>query len=221
MPTIDQVEIPSLLIVETSAPSAPGAGDQVLYIDPADHVLKRKDSGGSVHSIENAGSLTHAYLGYNTIGGSNETITARRVYAKSVTPGTDGLIASIGARLSQSSDNVFDMAVAVFSDNGGVIGNLLAVTTPQSTSLVLEDSATPTYAAAWIHVPVGLWVVAGTYWIAVMLNSANGGGTFLLAYDGSGSDRYYTSGGAWFAHGGRYSQTDSTQKYSIRASFLS
>lgn len=42
---------PYLTIDETSAPATPDAGDQRLYIDPIDHVLKRKDSDSVVRSV--------------------------------------------------------------------------------------------------------------------------------------------------------------------------
>src|ERR1051326_8886897 len=47
-------EFPSLLILEGSAPASPGAGDQRVYIDSSDHKLKRKNSGGTVTTIEGA-----------------------------------------------------------------------------------------------------------------------------------------------------------------------
>lgn len=43
---------PKVLIVEGSAPSSPSAGDQALFIDSADHKLKRKNSSGSVTTVE-------------------------------------------------------------------------------------------------------------------------------------------------------------------------
>lgn len=48
---------PSLLIVEGAAPASPAAGDQRLFIDSADHLLKRKNSGGAVTAIGSAYSL--------------------------------------------------------------------------------------------------------------------------------------------------------------------
>lgn len=45
---------PKVLIVEGSAPSSPSSGDQALYIDSSDHKLKRKNSSGTVTTIEGA-----------------------------------------------------------------------------------------------------------------------------------------------------------------------
>lgn len=47
---------PKLIVSEGSAPASPSAGQQKLYIDSADHKLKRKDSSGTVTTIENSGS---------------------------------------------------------------------------------------------------------------------------------------------------------------------
>lgn len=49
-------KFPKVIITEGSAPSNADSGDQKLYIDSADHKLKRKDSSGTVVSIEDAGS---------------------------------------------------------------------------------------------------------------------------------------------------------------------
>jgi hypothetical protein len=45
----------SLLVVEGSAPGSPSAGDQRLFIDSADHVLKLKDSSGTVTPVGSGG----------------------------------------------------------------------------------------------------------------------------------------------------------------------
>lgn len=45
---------PKVLVLEGSAPSSPSAGNQAVYIDSADHKLKRKNSSGTVTVIEAA-----------------------------------------------------------------------------------------------------------------------------------------------------------------------
>ena len=49
-------EFPSLLVKEGTAPSSPAAGDQRLFIDSSDHLLKYKNSSGTVSSV--GGGLT-------------------------------------------------------------------------------------------------------------------------------------------------------------------
>jgi hypothetical protein len=49
-------EFPSLLFKEGSAPASPSAGDQRLFIDSADHLLKYKNSGGTVSDVGGGGT---------------------------------------------------------------------------------------------------------------------------------------------------------------------
>jgi hypothetical protein len=49
-------EFPKLILVEGSAPTSPPAGRQDLFIDSADHKVKRVDSSGTVTTIEGGGS---------------------------------------------------------------------------------------------------------------------------------------------------------------------
>lgn len=46
---------PKLIVAEGSVPATPSAGQQKLYVDTADHKLKRVNSAGSVTTIEGAG----------------------------------------------------------------------------------------------------------------------------------------------------------------------
>jgi len=178
------------------------------------------DGSGGVQFAAGGSGFGHSYIGYNTIGGSQETITARRIYAKSVTLSADGFLASIGAYLTQSTDNVFDLSVAVFDDNSGVVGNLLGYNTNPSISLLMENTSGSTFTPNWIQIPIGVWLPAATYWIAVQLNIGVNTGTFKLYYDTSGSDRTFDPPGQWWTNGSRHTQTNSTRKYSIRGSLL-
>jgi hypothetical protein len=47
---------PKVLVVEGTAPASPAAGRQALFVDTADHHLKRKNSGGTVTDLEAAAS---------------------------------------------------------------------------------------------------------------------------------------------------------------------
>jgi hypothetical protein len=47
---------PKVLVVEGTAPASPAAGRQALFVDSADHHLKRKNSGGTVTDLEAGGS---------------------------------------------------------------------------------------------------------------------------------------------------------------------
>lgn len=194
-----------------------GSNGQVLTADSGASagVSWQTPSGGG----GGGANIAHSYLGYNTVGGSQENITTHRVYAKKVTLATDGFLASVGAYLTLASDDAQSMTVGVYNDNAGTPQTLLAYNgQTQDFDFLLEDSATPTYLATWIHKPLGIWLTAGDYWIAVQFYRT--GGTLNLAYDGSGSDRYYTADSHDIAHWGRFTPTTSSNKYSIRADFI-
>lgn len=52
---------PSLLFKETAAPASPAAGNQRLFVDPSDHLLKYKNSAGVVSGVGGAGGSTIKY----------------------------------------------------------------------------------------------------------------------------------------------------------------
>lgn len=160
------------------------------------------------------GGVTQAYVGYNTVGGSVENITALRAYGKKVTLANACLITSIEIHTSNGGVQVDSLPVGlVWEDSTSTIGVLRAV----SGTFGSTDSwyAGGTY--RWLSFPIGFWATAGDWWIGFQWGS-DAGGTPTIHYDGSGSDRYYTPGGTWSQDGG--TQTDSTRKYSIRANTI-
>lgn len=72
---------PSVLLMESSAPPSPVAGNQRLFIDPVDHKLKRVTSGGSVTVIESSGG-----------GGSAAFAWATKTAAYAITTAESGLL---------------------------------------------------------------------------------------------------------------------------------
>ena len=174
------------------------------------------------------GALAQAYAGYNTIGGSLEVMTSKMVYAKKITLASACLLTDIEAYVQNNAagtdDQVESLAVALYADNSGTPSTILqysmndsASTTTDGPSMLL-DSASGSAGdgvGRWLGVPIGRWLTAGDYWIAV---AGFGSITVLqLAYDATGTDRHYTSGGNWFADWGFYSPTTSGNQYSIRA----
>jgi len=55
LPTASDNPFPSVLVTEGSAPASPAAGKQRVFIDSADHVLKVKNSAGTVTAVGGAG----------------------------------------------------------------------------------------------------------------------------------------------------------------------
>ena len=52
LPKASDNPFPSLLVVEGATPSSPPSGDQRLFVDSADHKLKRVNSSGTVTVVE-------------------------------------------------------------------------------------------------------------------------------------------------------------------------
>lgn len=75
-------QFPKILVTETAAPASPAAGDQALFIDPADHILKLKNAAGTITSIApDAAVLT--YVDFVTAAApSNPSAGRIRVYSK-------------------------------------------------------------------------------------------------------------------------------------------
>jgi hypothetical protein len=255
---------PKILVVEGTAPASPAAGRQALYIDTADHKLKRKNSSGTVTDLEAGGSaltvddegtplttaattldfvgagvtasgtgatktitipggggFTAGYLGYNTIGASSESVTGLNMYCKSIT--TTGAVEAVSVSFyghQNGTDNVTGFLAGIWNDNSGVVGQLLAAGGLPTTSVYLHDAAGSAGTDRWFHFPISYPLAASTtYWMGFLRDNS---GSHTIFYDTSGSDRTIsTGGGYWLADGGRYTQTNSTKKYSIRLRVIS
>lgn len=221
---------PSVLFTEqASAPTTPSTGNWRAYFK-SDGLYVVDDAGTETGPFgAGGGGITQAYAGYNTVGGSWETMTSKRVLAKKITLANACLITSIGAHLRNNSagadDQVESLNTALYTDNSGTPQYLIhystnVVTATDGPTMLLDAAAGATGdgTARWVEQACGVWVTAGDYWIAVAPLDTT---TILqIAYDGSGSDRYYTSGGTWFSDWGFYSPTTSSNKYSIRANTI-
>lgn len=149
-----------------------------------------------------------------------ETVGPNTVIAKRVALDHDCLLASIGVYVKHPApaldDQVHNLAVAVMNADGLLIAGC---NTPQYS--ILLDSVqgeggddTP----RWYQLPVGAWLEAGEYYIAVQFHRSPP--TLQIAYDDIGTDVAYASGGAWFADLGWYGQSDTGKSFSIRANTI-
>lgn len=208
----------------------PTTGEQVgiLYYVSDESVTERW-SGSAWEDISDTGGgggggLTHSYLGYNTVGGTQEVFGALgavplTLFKKVTIPGGGGVITSIGAYIQMISQNTAVVAAGVYEDSGGAPDHML------SNSMLFGGGgaggaiAIGTGQARWLHLPVGLFVPAGDVWIAFTCVT-NNASNLEIAYDGSGSDQYHTVGFGGLADGSSYSLTVGSRKYSIRADFI-
>ncbi|TXH14675.1 MAG: hypothetical protein E6R03_08665 [Hyphomicrobiaceae bacterium] len=206
--------------------NAGGATDKILLYSAADLVLSgdktlklaKTESGKVVQYVDEktAGSgLSISYLGYNTAGGSTETMTRYRQLMKQITAPSDGVILNVGAYIKPSAaSNVMGFSVAVLADNAGSPDEIISLVPWHAVySAVLDNSY------RWVSIPMSLPVTAGDYWIAI--SDVGNGSRLHIAYDGSGGDKYWATGNPWMTGtDGGYSLTSTTNKYSLRAGFL-
>lgn len=170
-----------------------------------------------------SGAITQAYVGYNTVGGTMEAVVARRVYMKKVTLANACLLTSVEAYVDGGTltDQVDSLSGALFADNAGSPREIIAYCNNVGGTLLPDsiNGAGGHQNPRWLAIPIGKWLTAGDYWLSVAALEASITG-LRIAKDGSGTDRYYASGGDWWADSGFYSVTTTTDRYSIRANTI-
>lgn len=159
-----------------------------------------------------ASGLAQSYIGYNTVGASFETLTVNRQLMKKFTLAAAGTLISIDFHIKATATDPTNFVVGVLIDASGLPTNVVAMSSTGSTLGLKGGNA-----ARWVTVPIGIYLAAGDYWLALTPTLIGASGA-QLAYDG-GSDRYF-SVGAFILDGDYAAQTDSTRKYSIRASVI-
>lgn len=178
-------------------------------------------SGGGATTTVNVpggGGFTHAYVGTNAIGGSTETITDLRQYMQKVTLANDCMVASIGAYVKQiSAGQILSMAVGILDDDSNSPDHVIALNVASSPTTFLSDNNAVAGDARWVHMALGVWLTAGDYWLAMMFSLV--GASHQVYYD-AGSDQIFANAAWRLTDAGWASVTDSTRKYSIRASTI-
>ena len=168
--------------------------------------------GGSGGGGSLAGAVTK--VGTQTIGSSFQT---NRIAYKKVVLATAALITSVYAAFKGNAVNVTGWGVALYADNAGVPGVLLAVGAhdPYSGTLSTYKNAT----VAWLSRPLNAYVAAGTYWIAVMAHGGAAPTASQLAYVTTGPD-YDRASGGYFSDPSLEAATAASRDYSIYADVL-
>jgi hypothetical protein len=164
------------------------------------------------------GFLSQSYVGYNTAGGTTDAVAVssyKQVY-KQITLASPGLLTSIDAYVKGNLTNVQALYCAVVDDNAGVPGKVIALNAGETNGGTTLVNVAMNATARWIALPIGVWLPAGTYWIAI-----TAGNEITLHYDGSGGDFTSVLGATWFEPelvGG--ASTNSSRKYSVRGSLI-
>jgi hypothetical protein len=187
-----------------------------------DGLLHVKDSSGTVTNPYIGASTS--FLGYNTVGGSTQTMTQGRVYATQITAGSGGnTLLGVQAYVDQTAEALWFAAFFLHADSGSdTIGDLIQTAPGGPMVLAHGTGGGISYPARWLGAAFGYPLAASTkYWLGVVYHS--GTGAPRLYYDGSGSDRYYTAGVTPYYNDGAYNagaQTNTTNKHSIRGLVL-
>lgn len=133
-------------------------------------------------------------FGYTTVGASTDDIAGNMVWLKATSTPADNATLDHILVYAQQSIPTDSLLAALYTDNAGVPGTLIA------------GSTTPvpvTSTAQWYSVPLTCAVTAGTqYWFGLHL--ANTTGDLVVAYDTiAGSEGYFQSdfGETWPADG--------------------
>lgn len=176
-------------------------------------VAARRDHKHGMPASGGGGALTHAYLGYNTVGASFETLTSSRQYMKKITVSSAGMLQNVGLYMKMATTvDISRLLGIVMEDSSGVPAKLIAHGTGHNFGFKTGSLA------RWLHLPVPIYLTAADYWIGFSC-ATRGASDLSLAYDTGGSDPYMTTGD--YAIDGNYTtNTDSTRTYSIRASIL-
>lgn len=222
LPTASDNVFPKVILSEGAAPATPATGQVKMYAK-ADGLLYSKDDAGVETPLSGGGGgggLTHAYVGTNAVGASWETLTNLRMHFKSFTLASAGFLGAISAYLRTSTDADTAVYCGVWNDSAGNPGILVGYNgAVQRNDLILSHQA-GVGAGRWLHMPMGIYLPAGTYWIGVMKSSSIG--NLDIAYD-AGSDKYITFAGDYLVDATHtaLTVTTSARLYSIRASILS
>lgn len=188
-------------------------------------VTATSGSGEVVVTIPGASGAasSHSYAGYNTIGGTWENLSAGfESYNKKITLASAGILLCIEAHLRARSDVVASFGAVLYDDNSNSPGKLIHANAsgPLSDVMLLSTTAAGTnMAGRWVGFPMGKYLAAGDYWIALWVR--DGDGHDIAVDTTGGTDTRHNTGNAWMADGTRYTQSVTTKRYSIRASVLS
>jgi hypothetical protein len=157
------------------------------------------------------GSLTEAYVGYNTIGGSWETSAANEwAIAKQIVLANDCLIDTVEAYMQAVAGNIAYLSAALYTDNAGNPQYPFRGFPERASGVFQVPATTP----RWMGVGGLGWVAAGTYWLVIRTTDLGGSVLPQIAYDaGSDQTQDFPGSTVWPTWGG----SATARKYSIRA----
>lgn len=166
LPTASDNDFPSLLIKEGSAPTTPGAGDQRLFIDDSDHLLKYKNSSGAVSDVGGAGTSVATDAIWTTAG--------KAAIATGTSTATEQWPPGHEFDYVEKTTNTSITNTSIGTANTILTGN--AVTYDGSTTIFLEFYAELLSAASFIYVSL----FDGGTSIGDIFSGVSGAGTYKM-----------------------------------------
>lgn len=157
-------------VTEGTTPSSPGAGTQTLFLDSADHKLKRVNSSGTVVSIESAGGTAPVPYFAATSGAGDLNLGTASSYTD-----VTGLSVSVAAAVG---DKIL-IAASVGSYNASGIDQDIAIVVAGTVKSALGAAnqgvnvPTPT-CVQWLHTVVSGDISGGNVAIKVQARAASG-----------------------------------------------
>lgn len=192
-------EYPSVLVKEGSTPASPSSGDQRVFIDSADHKLKRVNSGGTVTTIESGGANTA-----NVVSAAIFTKTSGNTTLSSNTTGD--FDTGTDLTLAAAANDYAVVWINALHDNSARIVNLdvaTIVSTPQHYfGAGLASSAQGLL--GWSKQAAAYTNISGFASLQLVSGDISGGNvTLRLRYkcDNSGSSIIYSSSNTAFVWG--------------------
>lgn len=177
-------------VQQMSHPSSPSSGHELLYMmsGTAHGGLFVKTSDGKqigpFITGTSGGSLTSVNLGYTSVGGTSDSLSQSKYVAKPVTPSTSAPIRSIVLHIAGNGSGNIQPMCAIYDDNGGAPGKLVAWGTMSALFYgpVLSSTARWLYMSIY-YIPTPssqIWIVAGAV--------TDAAGETVLYYDTGGGD---------------------------------
>ncbi len=176
---------------------------------------------GSSLKLPATSLIPQTYVGYNTIGGTTETVgtnTWKFLY-KTFTLTNPGFLASIDVYCKGNGSNVASLFSGLMDDNAGAPGKTISIGTfPGEDATATHPLINTVFSSTprWVSMPSGIYLPAATYWFVICYGNSTSGAQTVY-FDGSGSDRTRADNNTWLNEA---TTTSGSNKYSIRGNII-
>lgn len=137
-------DFPSVLVAEGATPAAPAAGSQRVFIDSADHKLKRVNSSGTVTTVESAGGVSsfNTRTGAVTLTKADVTGTGLAASDVSAAPLVESVNTVAASGTAQTIPDPSVQSISRVTLTGNCVFTMPAAAAGKSFTVVLVQDAT-------------------------------------------------------------------------------